>query len=265
MLLSAAVAGHPPPPPPYLPTAAAAAPWRAALDRALAANAALRHAIYMQVATVRPDGRPACRTVVFRGFMAGADRPTFVTDSRSRKIADIAAQPWAEIAWYFPESREQFRLQGSLTVVPAGGGSAEQQQVQRRQGCAGAWRGPSHQAVPCTEPPPTTTTAAATRRPEQWPGQPCRTTGASSSRGRRGASRAQPWPPSPRRRRRRMARPLTPSALCTWTWTRWTMCCCAATSAWSTGGRAAAAAATGAWQASTPDAPLCCRDAPGTQ
>lgn len=113
--------------------AVAAAPWLPALQRALQANAHLRHSVYMQLATVRADGRPAVRTVVFRGLSAG--RPTFVTDARSRKMAEIAASPWAEVAWYFPDSREQFRLLGTLSVVGAAGASAADQQAR-----ADAWR-----------------------------------------------------------------------------------------------------------------------------
>lgn len=33
------------------------------------------------------------------------------------QIAEIAANPWAEVCWYFPNSREQYRLGGSLTIV----------------------------------------------------------------------------------------------------------------------------------------------------
>lgn len=60
-----------------------AAPWRDVIQRALARNAECRHARYVQLATVRPDGRPANRTIVFRGFLGDAsDVLTFVTDSR---------------------------------------------------------------------------------------------------------------------------------------------------------------------------------------
>ncbi len=116
-----AAAAHPPPMP-----AAAAAPWRRLLADALRDNAAARHSQYFQLATVRPDGRPAARTVVFRGFLdAGAapDAPTFVTDARSRKAAELAAAPWAEAVWYFTETREQLRLSGRVALV--GGGAAE--------------------------------------------------------------------------------------------------------------------------------------------
>lgn len=59
-----------------------AAPWRAALEASLAKNAHLPHARYMQLATVRGDGRPACRTVVYRGLLGDTDHVTFVTDAR---------------------------------------------------------------------------------------------------------------------------------------------------------------------------------------
>lgn len=84
-------------------------------------NAKIRHSRYMQVATVRPDGRPANRTVVYRGLLQEAgqnsDRVTFVTDRRSNKVVELDSCPWAEIAWYFPDTREQYRMMGTITVV----------------------------------------------------------------------------------------------------------------------------------------------------
>ena len=102
--------------------------WRATLLKALKSNGALPNAKYVQLvccgargaaafshaaratqATVRPSGRPANRTVVFRrepprltapahvaavspargarrrGFLGDTDCPTFVTDARSQK------------------------------------------------------------------------------------------------------------------------------------------------------------------------------------
>jgi pyridoxamine 5'-phosphate oxidase len=91
------------------------APWRSPLSRALHRNRALANARYVQLATVRPDGRPANRTLVFRGFLDSALK--FVTDRRSEKPGQIQHQPWGEICWYFPKTREQFRLLGELTVV----------------------------------------------------------------------------------------------------------------------------------------------------
>lgn len=92
-------------------------PWRALLTRALYRNRSLPHARYLQLATIRNDGKPANRTVVFRGFLEGSDRLQFVTDTRSEKAQQIAHHPWGEICWYFPKTREQFRISGNLILV----------------------------------------------------------------------------------------------------------------------------------------------------
>ena len=52
-----------------------------------------------------------------RGFLNDTDKLTFCTDLRSRKIAEIKNSARAQICWYFTDSREQFRLDGSLQIV----------------------------------------------------------------------------------------------------------------------------------------------------
>jgi pyridoxamine 5'-phosphate oxidase len=44
-----------------------------------------------------------------------------VTDVRSSKAINLCtdASPWAEACWYFPKTREQFRLSGKLELVTA--------------------------------------------------------------------------------------------------------------------------------------------------
>jgi pyridoxamine 5'-phosphate oxidase len=95
------------------------APWRQVLARSLHRNRALAYARYFQLATVRANGRPANRTVVFRGFLPNSDQIAIITDRRSQKIAQIEQNGWAEICWYFPKSREQFRLAGILHIIDA--------------------------------------------------------------------------------------------------------------------------------------------------
>jgi len=95
------------------------ASWRQPLAHALHRNRSLPYARYVQLATVRPDGHPANRTIVFRGFLNDTNQLKFVTDSRSDKRSQILTQPWGEICWYFPKTREQFRLLGFLTLVDA--------------------------------------------------------------------------------------------------------------------------------------------------
>ncbi len=93
------------------------APWRSAIARSLHHNRSLAYARYLQLATVRANGRPANRTIVFRGFLENTNQLKFVTDARSEKADQIKQQPWADICWYFPHTREQFRITGCLTLV----------------------------------------------------------------------------------------------------------------------------------------------------
>ena len=93
------------------------APWRGAIADALDRNRSLVYARYLQLATVQPNGRPANRTLVFRGFLEDTNQLKFIIDSRSAKADQIQQQPWAEVCWYFPNTREQFRITGCLTLV----------------------------------------------------------------------------------------------------------------------------------------------------
>ncbi|HEY9825830.1 MAG TPA: Npun_F5749 family FMN-dependent PPOX-type flavoprotein [Stenomitos sp.] len=97
----------------------ALAPWRSPLARALHRNRALAYARYFQLATLRAEGVPANRTVVFRGFLPDSNALLAITDRRNQKIAQIAHNPHSEICWYFPKTREQFRLSGLLYSVDA--------------------------------------------------------------------------------------------------------------------------------------------------
>ncbi len=93
------------------------APWRSPLARALHRNRSLVYARYFQLATVRVDGRPANRTVVFRGFLDNTNQLKIITDARSEKADQIDQNTGGEACWYFPNTREQFRLFGQLTLI----------------------------------------------------------------------------------------------------------------------------------------------------
>lgn len=103
------------------------APWRVPLSRALHRNRALAYSRYGQLATVRANGRPANRTVVFRGFLdqpegLGCNGLKFICDRRSQKTSELQQNPWAEFCWYFPKTREQFRLAGTVAIAGDDGG-----------------------------------------------------------------------------------------------------------------------------------------------
>lgn len=95
------------------------APWREPLARALHRNRSLAYSRYFQLATLRSDGRPANRTVVFRGFVEQTNQLKIISDSRSQKVEQITKNSSGEACWYFPKTREQFRFLGELTLVTA--------------------------------------------------------------------------------------------------------------------------------------------------
>ncbi|MBE9140647.1 pyridoxamine 5'-phosphate oxidase family protein [Nodosilinea sp. LEGE 07088] len=127
---------------PSLLKASALAPWRSPLARALHRNRSKPYSRYCQLATVTAVGRPANRTVVFRGWLPDTNTFTLVTDRRSAKVADIAAHPWAEACWYFTHTREQFRLGGPIQVITSAD-SADSSLASIRQT---AWEGLSANA-----------------------------------------------------------------------------------------------------------------------
>lgn len=127
------------------------APWRSALTGALHRNRSLIYSRYAQLATVRlplqgtakqsspPENgsgasyRPANRTVVFRSFLEGTNQLKFITDDRSEKVPQIEENPWGELCWYFPKTREQFRLLGTLAIVQAENANTDLVNARRTQ------------------------------------------------------------------------------------------------------------------------------------
>ncbi|NJM69433.1 MAG: pyridoxamine 5'-phosphate oxidase [Scytonema sp. RU_4_4] len=107
------------------------APWRSPLARALHRNRSQPHSRYFQLATVQTDGRPANRTVVFRGFLSDTNLLKIITDTRSQKFNQILHQPWAEVCWYFCVTREQFRIAGELTLIDANHPDSELQKARQ--------------------------------------------------------------------------------------------------------------------------------------
>ena len=85
------------------------------LDAALAAGLPEPHA--MTLATATPDGRPAARMVLLRGFDARGF--VFYTNYGSRKAAALAANPRAALVFYWPALHRQVRVEGAVARVDA--------------------------------------------------------------------------------------------------------------------------------------------------
>lgn len=91
--------------------------WRALLRGAREREGRAPRARWLQLATVAADGSPRVRTLVFRGW-AGAARLDLLSDARSAKAAELAAQPAVELCWLLPKARCQFRLRGTWQALP---------------------------------------------------------------------------------------------------------------------------------------------------
>lgn len=96
-------------------------PWRSHLARSLHQHRNQPESRFFHLATVDAAQRPRNRTVVFRGFLEHSDRYLdclkIVTDRRSQKYDQITANPYAEVSWYFPKTRSQFRILGQLILI----------------------------------------------------------------------------------------------------------------------------------------------------
>ena len=93
-------------------------PWRQLLRGAREREGRSPQARWLQLATVAADGTPRVRTLVFRGW-AEPSALDLLTDGRSAKPAELAAQPAVELCWLLPRARSQFRLRGRVLPLPA--------------------------------------------------------------------------------------------------------------------------------------------------
>jgi pyridoxamine 5'-phosphate oxidase len=100
----------------------------------------------MTLATATPDGRPSARIVLLKGL--DAEGFVFYTDYRSRKAAELTANPQAALAFHWPELERQVRVTGRVSVVSREESAAyfAGRPVHSRRG---AWA--SHQSLPIAE------------------------------------------------------------------------------------------------------------------
>lgn len=92
--------------------------WVAELTRALAAEFGDGPHV-CTLATVDKNGAPRARSVVCRKVSPDGSA-WFVSDARSEKNEQVRAVPQAEVVFWLPTSREQYRLLGSVKLLPGG-------------------------------------------------------------------------------------------------------------------------------------------------
>ncbi|WP_273777691.1 pyridoxamine 5'-phosphate oxidase [Acinetobacter sp. GSS19] len=83
-------------------------------NQALAAQ--LHEPYAMSVATADQTGRPHVRTLLLRG--ATAQGYDFYTNYDSQKGLDLAANPFAELLFYWPQLEQQVRISGKVSQIP---------------------------------------------------------------------------------------------------------------------------------------------------
>jgi PPOX class probable FMN-dependent enzyme len=115
---------------------AAAKTNRSSLDASIQRSRKVRGGNFVQIATVDASGLPHCRTVVFRGFMThnGAEVMRMITDGRSTKVKEIeASNGVSEMVWWFGKSSEQYRIQGTLSLVGEGTSDDDLRSARKQQ------------------------------------------------------------------------------------------------------------------------------------
>ena len=82
------------------------------------ASAASRNATAMTLATVTPDGRPAARMVICRGFDVKAGWLVFYTDRESEKGHELTKNARAAVVFHWAAFERQIRIDGPVTLAP---------------------------------------------------------------------------------------------------------------------------------------------------
>src|SRR5690606_11701230 len=126
----------------------------------------------MTLATTTPEGRPAARIVLLKGFDERGF--TFFTNYASPKGRELAANPFASLLFFWPQLERQVRLEGSIEKVSAAE-SDEYFQSRPLGSRIGAWVSPQSQPITRAELEArllalTESLGEEPRRPEHWGG-----------------------------------------------------------------------------------------------
>src|SRR6266850_1380306 len=97
------------------------------------ASAASRNATAMTLATVTPDGRPAARMVICRGFDARAGWLVFYTDRDSDKGQDLAKHPQAALVFHWEGLERQVRVDGPVRLARRAAGPRRRGRARARE------------------------------------------------------------------------------------------------------------------------------------
>lgn len=98
----------------------------------------------MTLATVKPDGKPAARIVLLKGFDENGF--VFFTNYNSDKGLELAHCPYAALSFWWIEQQRQIRIEGKVEKISAGD-STNYFQSRPRGSQIGAWASPQSQSI----------------------------------------------------------------------------------------------------------------------
>lgn len=112
------------------------------LDEAIAAKLSLPEA--MNLATATPEGSPSSRMVLLK--QVDRDGFVFFSNYHSAKAAQLEANPYAALVFYWPQFERQVRVEGKVERT-----SAEESEVyfqtRPRESQIGAWASPQSSVI----------------------------------------------------------------------------------------------------------------------
>jgi pyridoxamine 5'-phosphate oxidase len=110
-----------------------------------AVSAGVREPNAMTLATASPHGRPSARVVLLKA--ADARGLSFYTNLESRKAEELHANPYAALAFWWPEVERQVRVEGRVETVDDA--EADAYFASRPPGSRlGAWASPQSRPLP---------------------------------------------------------------------------------------------------------------------
>ena len=86
------------------------------IEASLKANSSVVYSNYFQLATVDKENNPQVRTISFRGFYNN-DTIKATTEIKTSIVSDVTKNQICQICWYFPISREQYRISCKAKLV----------------------------------------------------------------------------------------------------------------------------------------------------
>lgn len=88
------------------------------IQKSLKENSEVVYSNFLQLATVDKNNQPQVRTLSFKGIYNN-EQIKIITELKSHKVIEINNNDSCQICWYFPISREQYRISCKAKLVTA--------------------------------------------------------------------------------------------------------------------------------------------------